>query len=365
MAEQLREASEELRYDERRKRLKDRFEKWRVEGVVFFDMKNIRYLTGFSGSDGAFFLGVKREVLLVDGRYTSQAKGQVTSVEVVEYRDKMDGISGLIKEERIESLGFESTALSCYNYGLLKARLSEVRLEPLGKELLRIRALKDEEEIVLIEKAAEIASCAFERVRDLMRPGVEERTFSIELEYQMKLLGAEDLAFPVIVASGPSASRPHARPGERCFSRGDTVVVDFGAVFGGYNCDETRTFLIDGYSGESLRVWSCVYEAQLKGIEAVKPGVPFKEIDKIVRSVIEQYGYGEFFTHGTGHGVGLDVHEFPRIAADAEGELEEGMVLTIEPGVYIPEKMGVRIEDTVLVEKGGAKVLTKTSKKIG
>lgn len=354
-----------MRYSERRGKLRKSFEKWRVEGVVFFDMQNIRYLTGFSGSDGAFFLGPERDVLLVDGRYTNQAREEVTDIGVVQYRNKLDCLAALIKEERLESLGFESTALNYEQYLSLKASIPEISLEPLGKELSVIRALKDNEEVGLIAKAAEIASSAFERVRHLLRPGMEERRFALELEYQMRLLGAEGLAFPVIVASGPRASYPHARPSERCFTRGDTVIVDFGAVYGGYHCDETRTFIVDGDCEESLRVWNCVCEAQIKGIEAIKPGVPFREIDRIVRNVIEEHGYGDFFTHGTGHGVGLDVHEFPRIAADTEGELEEGMVVTIEPGVYIPERLGVRIEDTVLVTKDGAKILTKTSKKIG
>lgn len=350
-------------FSERITRIRSRFPEVHVDGILFLDMKNIRYLTGFTGSDGVLLIENEREILLVDGRYTNQARIEVRHASVIEYRDKLKGIESILMESAADTVGFEAMSMSVNAYLILKERVRSLILKPMSTEMSGIRAVKDEAEIARMKKASEISFQAMETVRGLIRPGSMEKDIALELEYQMGRNGAEQAAFPTIVASGENSSLPHAQPGLRKIERGDIVTIDYGAVYEGYHSDETWTVLV-GHAGDKQQdVYSIVKEAHDRALEAVKAGIPCREIDQVARSFIEDKKLGAYFSHGTGHGVGLDVHEAPRISNQSEQVLERGMVVTIEPGVYLPGLWGVRIEDMVLVRDDGCEILTKMPKK--
>jgi len=333
-----------------------------ADALLFLDMKNIRYLTGFTGSDGAFILGTKEDTLLVDGRYTNQARKEILGINVTEYKDKIDGITAILSDGGLRTVGLESQAVSLSIYLTLRERLSGLALNPVSNELSSIRAVKDEKEIDFIRKATEISYEALAAVCALVKPGIRENDIAIELDYQMRKRGGEQISFPTIVASGANAAQPHAQPGLRAIKNGDLVIIDCGAIYGGYHSDETCTFAVGGKDERQEEVYSLVKEAHDRAIDAVKAGIPCQDIDRIARDCIENGKLGTYFTHGTGHGVGLDVHEAPRVAMNSDMILAAGMVLTIEPGVYLPDLWGIRIEDMILVKEEGSEVLTKTSK---
>ncbi|HTZ38729.1 MAG TPA: Xaa-Pro peptidase family protein [Syntrophales bacterium] len=335
-----------------------------VEALLILDLKNIHYLTGFSGSDGALLVGPGRPVLLVDGRYTSQAGKEAPGARVVLYRDKASGIADALAASGAERVGFEPAVMTLELYNALRRKAKRVRWESLQAELSSIRAVKDQREIESIRRAIRIAADALRSTLERIRPGVCERDIAIELEYAIRMKGADAPSFDTIIASGPNSALPHARPGKRKIRTGDFVVIDYGAVCRGYHSDETCTFAV-GLGGRRFRkIYAIAKEAHDRALEAIGPGKACRDVDAAARGVIEKAGYGGFFSHGTGHGVGLDVHEAPRLSMLSDAVLEEGMVVTIEPGIYIPGSGGVRIEDMVLVEKGGGRVLTEFSKEL-
>jgi len=333
-----------------------------VEALLFLDIKNVRYLTGFTGSDGALLIGKRQKLLMVDGRYTNQAKREVPGVEIFEYREKIEGIEAIISDNSIKSIGFESTAMNVDTYLKLKKKLKSVKLTPMTHEIDTIRAIKDKREIAYISKAAEIAFESLSTVRDFIKPGVREKDIAIELDFRIARNGAEQVSFSTIVASGANSSQPHATPGSRKIKNGDVVMIDYGAVYYGYHSDETCTFIVGRADKKQREVYSLVKKAHDRALAAVKAGAACKGIDRVARTYLKGKNMGKYFTHGTGHGVGLDVHEAPRIADKSEQILEAGMVVTIEPGVYIPDVWGIRIEDMVLVKENGFEVLTKVPK---
>ena len=335
-----------------------------LEAFLILDLKNIRYLTGFTGSDGALVVGAGKPVLLVDGRYTTQARKQAPGTRVVLYRDKVSGIAEALSAGGVEHVGFEPAVATVELLSSLRRKSKQVRWKPLQRELGAIRAVKDPGEITQIRRAIRIAAGALGSTLGRIRPGVCERDIAVELEYTMRSMGAEAPAFDTIIASGPNSALPHARPGSRKIRPGDFVVIDYGAVWRGYHSDETCTFAVGSAGRRHERIYAVVKEAHDRALEAVRPGVACRDVDAAARGVIEKAGYGPLFSHGTGHGVGLDVHEAPRLSTLSDAVLEKGMVITIEPGIYLPGFGGVRIEDTVLVEKGGARVLTEFSKEL-
>jgi Xaa-Pro aminopeptidase len=335
-----------------------------VEAFLILDLKNIRYLTGFSGSDGALLVGAGKPQLLVDGRYTTQASRQAPGARVRLYREKASGIADALSASGFERVGFEPACVTVDLRGALRRKAKKIRWKPFPSELGAIRAVKDVEEIKSICKAIRIATAALRSTLEWIRPGVCERDIAIELEYTMRRMGADAPSFDTIIASGPNSALPHARPGTRKIRPADFVVVDFGAVWRGYHSDETCTFAVGRAGRKHEKIYAVVKEAHDRALEAVSPGVACRAVDAAARGVIEKAGYGSCFSHGTGHGVGLDVHEAPRLSTLSDAVLEEGMVITLEPGIYIPGFGGVRIEDTVLVGKGGARVLTEFSKEL-
>jgi len=334
-----------------------------VEALLFLGIKNIRYLTGFTGSDAALIVSERQTVLLVDGRYTTQARKQTRGIRVFEYREKAAGIEQVASGLRVKTLGFEAAAITYEFYALLLKKLKNIKLRAVTEDHLgSLRSVKSQEEIAFIKKAVQISTKALEAVLPFVKPGMPESDIALELHYRIRQQGAEALAFEAIIASGANAALPHAKPGSRRIKKGDLVVMDFGAVYGGYHSDETCTFGIGRLDRSQKKAYEAVKEAHDRALDAVRAGVACREIDGIARRSIEKRGYGKYFTHGTGHGIGLDVHEAPRLSIASDGILQEGMVVTVEPGIYIPGRWGVRLEDSVLVKKGGYEVLTRIPK---
>ncbi len=331
-------------------------------GILFFDLKNIRYLTGFSGSDGALLLLADRTVLLVDGRYRTQAASQAEGAEVRLYEDKVAGLAEALSGAEGLPFGFEAPSLSVDLYLSLTRRLDGKTLVPLLDEVRLLRAIKEESEVALMREAAAIASKSVLSLFPLIKPGVAERDLAAELEHTLRKNGAEGVSFPTIVASGENSALPHASPGPRRMQRGDVLILDFGAVVGGYCSDETVTVVLGPADREKQHAYTVLQEALREAKDSVRPGVACREVDGKARERIERAGWGPNFSHGTGHGVGLDVHEAPRLTSRSDEVLQEGMAVTVEPGVYFPGKWGMRIEDLVLVRSGGVETLSGVPK---
>lgn len=335
-----------------------------VEAIIFLGLPNIRYLTGFTGSDGALVLGREKGWFLTDSRYTTQASLEVTGVEVIEYRLKKEGIAALLMAEPIAKSGFEAEHTTVSFAQMLGEALPDVELLPIGSELDDLRIIKGADELRLLTESAAIASQALLGIMELIRPGVSERKIALELEFAMKRGGAEEKSFDFIVASGARGAMPHGKASDKVISSGELVTIDFGAVYGGYHSDETVTVSVGVPDNRQREIYSIVKDAHDKALEAVKPGIALKELDGIAREYIEGKGYSNYFGHGLGHGVGLEVHEKPTVSFRSEQIAEEGMVFTIEPGIYIPDWGGVRIEDTVVVTKDGLEILTGVPKEL-
>jgi Xaa-Pro aminopeptidase len=271
----------------------------------------------------------------------------------------MEGIFSLLSDLKLTRIGFESAFLPVSAHQFLIDRLPpEGKLVPLEEEMKNIRALKDKQELALLRTAIEIASKAFFEALELLKEGVVEREAALEMEWSMKRKGAEALGFDIIIASGKRSALPHGKASGKRVERGDFILIDFGSQFRGYHSDQTRTVVCGSPSSEQQKIYRIVKEAHDKAIEKVRPGISIGEVDGVARDHIRNEGYGEYFGHGLGHGIGLAVHEDPVVNGENKGLVQEGMVFTIEPGIYIPDWGGVRIEDMVLVTPHGAELLT-------
>jgi len=351
-------------YEKRISRIRSILRANNIEGILLVGMTNIRYLVGFTGSDAVLFIGEKISVLLIDGRYITQAGKEVTGCEILEYKDKIEGITALILDCGVKNIGFESSVLTCDQYFRLKDQLRGVVLKPLSTDIDSIRAIKDSNEIKYIRKAAHIASRSLMSIMEEIKPGMSEKDVALILESKMADSGGEGLSFETIVASGQNSALPHAKPGFNKIKEGDFVVIDYGSLYNGYHSDETRTLTMGKITEKQKKIYNIVKDAHDRALEAVKAGVSCREIDGIARGWIERAGFGQYFSHGTGHGVGLEVHEAPVISMNSEGFLEAGMVITVEPGIYIPGLWGIRIEDMALVERDGCDILSNISEEL-
>lgn len=335
----------------------------RVEAVLATGREDIRYLTGFSGSEALLLLTRERGVLVVDSRYTSQARKECVGVSVVESSEKTRDIPKIARRAGVKTVGFDARQLTLFQVEELKKN-GGIEWVPLAENLGKIRQRKDAGEKRLVKKAATISSNAFLDILGEIKAGMEEREVSLLLEFRIKKSGAEAIPFPFIVASGERGALPHGLASGKAIKKGEFVTVDFGAVYDGYCSDETCTVVVGRPTEKQKRVYRVVQEAHDRAINAVKPGVQRKTIDRAARDVIEKAGLGKYFGHGTGHGVGLAVHEEPRIAPRERGAIEAGMVFTIEPGVYIPGWGGARIEDLVWVTRGGCELMSSVPKEL-
>jgi Xaa-Pro aminopeptidase len=348
----------------RRTRLKPFFEEHALEALLITDLKNIRYLCGFSGSDGALLLTRDQAWFLCDSRYTTQASGEVFDADLIEYPAKFESICSLINDKNIRRLGFEASHTLVTDFRQMTERLSGCDLVGIGASLDAIRSCKDKCEIALLAEVAQLASVALQVVLPMLRPGVSESGLALELEIEMRRQGADARAFDFIVASGERGALPHGRASDKLLCQGDMVTLDFGAVRGGYHSDETVTVAVGEPDSRSREIHAIVKEAHDRAIAAVRPGISCRDLDSVARDFIRQRGYEAYFGHGLGHGVGLDIHEKPVISPRSEAVVEEGMVFTIEPGIYIPGFGGVRIEDTVVATADGCTVLTSAPKEL-
>lgn len=351
----------------RRERLRPLLDDAGVDALLVTHLTNVRYLTGFTGSAGVLVIGHDRTTLVTDGRYADQAPAQVTAsgaevaVEIAG-PDQRAVVARLLGS--VPRLGLEADTLPWGQVRAWGAALGGTELVATSGVVESLREQKDEGEIARMRAAAAIADEALAAVLPMLATGPTEADFGRELDAAMRRSGASGPSFETIVASGPNAALPHARPGERRVGRGELVVLDFGAVVDGYCSDMTRTVCVGEPGDEDRRHYEVVRDAQAAGVAAVRAGVSAKSVDQACRSVIEAAGWGDRFTHGTGHGVGLDVHEAPRVAATATATLRPGHVVTVEPGVYLPSRAGVRVEDTVVVTDTGCVPLTLTPKEL-
>ena len=349
-------------------RLRARLDEAGCDALLVTDLTNVRYLTGFTGSAALLLVTHDDLVFVTDGRYRDQAAAQLGAagvaarVEIGRTRDEQRGLlAGAVSG--VARLGLEAEAVTWAQQRRFATEWFEgtemVATEGLVEDL---RQVKDAGEVARLAAACAIADAALATVRPRLGEGPTEAEVALELEWQMRRLGADGPSFDTIVASGPNGAMPHHRAGERRIDEGDLVVVDFGALVDGYHSDMTRTFAVGDPSDTQQRMLDVVHAAQAAGVAAVRAGVAAAAVDEACRAVLREVGWEDAFLHGTGHGVGLDIHESPRVAASAAGSLADGHVVTVEPGVYLPEHGGVRIEDTVVVTAEGCRTLTLAPK---
>lgn len=333
-----------------------------VDAIIIRGMDNIFYLTGFRGSEGSLLVTRGDVLLLTDFRYLTYAAEVTKDIAIIETKGKENPLVTLCDRYGIRKIGFDSCNTTYQVYQGWRETIPNVELIPIGTEIETIRAQKEPGEVLAIRQAIQLATEAFTRVLTKIAPGTTEKQIAAELDYTMKSLGSDGPSFETIVASGARAALPHAKPTDKALKQGEAIIIDFGCQLLGYSTDETCTIAL-GEVGQRLQeIFSVVDEARKAGIRAVRAGLPVHELDTLVRGTVEEHGYGEFFRHGTGHGVGIAVHEAPAITAKGEGLLEENMVITVEPGIYIPHVGGIRMEDMVLVTESGGEVLTHLRK---
>ncbi len=337
-----------------------------LNGFLVTAQANGRYLTGFTGSDGLCFVTPAAAFFVTDFRYMEQAAKEVAS-----FFDLLFAHQSLFQplaEKKLlpplAKIGFEAAHLSYAQFQKLKEWFPETDFVPTEKILEEQAMRKEEAEIALLRQAARMADRALEEVLPLIKPGKKEREIAAELTYRMRLLGSEKDAFEPIVASGIRSALPHGLASDKIIGHNEFVMLDFGAVFHGYTSDMTRTIVVGKASPEMKKMYKTVREAQAKAIEAARPGMSCHELDQVAREHIGKAGYGQFFLHSLGHGLGLQVHSEPRVGSGSEVVLEENMVITIEPGIYIPEVGGVRIEDDIVIRKDGAECLTHFTREL-
>jgi Xaa-Pro aminopeptidase len=329
--------------------------------ILVTNITNVGYLTGFGGTNGACVCGPGTRLLLTDFRYTERAEAEVEEWEVITVAD--DWLGG-IAERLTGRTGFEDDHVSVRLLEKLRAKLPDgVELVAAGGAVEKLRRVKDEAELAAIAAAAELADEVWRWSLERGLGGRSEREVARAAEARIRELGG-DPSFPAIVAAGSNGALPHAEPGEREIGTGELVVFDMGAKLDGYCSDGTRTFAVGEPSERAREVYEAVRAAQAAALEAISPGIGGEELDGVARKVIEAAGYGERFGHGLGHGVGLEVHEAPRLSPRSEDVLEVGEVVTVEPGVYLPGELGVRIEDLIVAAEGGHRNLSGLPKEL-
>ena len=341
-------------------KLREYMKKESLDAIIITSFANIYYYSGFTSEDGLLFITMDKAYLLTDSRYTVQASNECKNMKVITITRSYSNSLKSILSDSIKKIGFEES-LPFVRYQAFKEILN---LEMASLNIESLKNIKDEIEIKKIKKACAIADKCYRHILKFIKVGMRECEVRNEMLSYMLSLGASKESFDIIVASGKRGAMPHGVASNKRIKEGDFVTLDFGCINNFYCSDITRTFVMGKPKREMLEIYEIVKEAQLRGIEAVKPGIKAKEIDLACRDFIEEMGYGEFFTHSTGHGLGILVHDNLSISPRSETILKEGMVFTIEPGIYIEGLGGVRIEDDVVVTKDGCEVLTKASKKL-
>lgn len=345
-------------------KLRRKVEEKNLDALLILSGPNVHYVTGFTGSDSAVLLTLHQQILLTDFRYTEQCRKECPEWEVAEHPDVpwTEWVARFMSKHRLKRLGLEADHLSWGQYRKLSEAAPRVLLEPTIGVVEELRVTKSSWEVERIRRALQVAETAFVELRDRIRPGASEKELADELETLLRRRGASQSGFETIVAFGANSSAPHACPGSARLDENSTALVDWGARLDWYNSDLTRVLVAGRVTSKFEKLYRVVLDAQRAGIEAVGPGVKACEVDAAARNVIREAGLSERFGHGLGHGVGLEVHEAPTLRSKSEAVLMPGMVVTIEPGIYIPGWGGIRIEDMVLVTKTGREVLSGLDK---
>ena len=352
----------------RQQKLREHLSTTRFDALLVSHLPNIRYLCGFTGSAGLLLVEAKASTFFSDVRYDTQAHEEVKSAKVVITRKgPLEALGEFLakrrKRARRQIIGLESDHFTlAEKKRLTQTRSASVLFKDAPPVVERFRMIKDDDEIARIRNAVLLGAKIYDRALEVLRPGVKEVEVAAEMELAARRGGAEAMSFDTIIASGPRSALPHGRASSQPISRDSFVVCDFGVILSSYCSDQTRTVWVGTASDEARQAYEAVCEAQQAAIEAVRAGVKAGEVDAAARTSLREAGFGRYFTHSTGHGVGLEIHEGPRIGDGQREILQQGMVITIEPGVYFPGKWGVRIEDIVVVTAGGCEVLTPTKK---
>jgi Xaa-Pro aminopeptidase len=349
--------------EQRRRSLSERLTELKVDALLVSSPANVRYLTGYAGSNGLLLLTKTEAHFFTDPRYAIEASEKISCKVHIEKKALRIGASAVIKRKRLKKIGFESSWLRFEDYSKLKEELTlGVVLHPIGRVIEEQRMVKSPSEIALIRRSVITNSAAYEKTIRRVHAGAREMDIAAELDYQMRALGAEKAAFETIVASGTRTALPHAHPTAHRLGENELLLIDMGACQEGYASDMTRVAHTGTPSKRILKIYKAVLEAQLASVASVKAGVTTGEVDAAARNVLKRHELDRAFVHSTGHGLGLEIHEPPRIARKDKTMLRAGMAITIEPGAYIDGVGGIRIEDTVLVTENGCEMLTQTPK---
>ncbi|AIQ69993.1 M24 family metallopeptidase [Paenibacillus graminis] len=333
-----------------------------LDAILITSGINRRYLSGFTGSSGFVLVTGDDSYLLTDFRYMTQAAEQVTGLKVVQHGPKfIDTVRELLQGANVR-IGFEQDDVTFSAYSAYAAALQPAVLVPVSKAVENLRAFKDEGELAVMQRAADLADATFSHILNVIKPGMTERDVDLEMEFYMRTHGATSSSFDTIVASGERSAMPHGVASSKVIQNNEFVTFDFGALLDGYCSDVTRTIALGTPDPKLKEIYDIVLEAQLHTLANIKPGMTGRECDALARDVITRYGYGEYFGHSTGHGLGMEVHENPRLSKLADEIMEPGMVVTVEPGIYLPGLGGVRIEDDIVITESGTMLLTHSSK---
>jgi Xaa-Pro aminopeptidase len=353
----------------RLQKLRTSIAKKRLDALLLSQPKNLLYISGFTGSSGCLLISGQNAILATDFRYVEQAKGESPDFEIIQTkRELRDWLPGLVNDLGWHKVGFEADFISYEGYHNLseamETKQASFELVPTTGIVEQLRSIKDSEELGFITKAVELVDAAFEQAKAIIRPGITEKEAAWEIEKFLRQEGSEGMPFEIIVASGPNSALPHARPTEKIIRSNEPVLIDMGARISGYCSDFTRTLFLGKADKTFREIYNIVLKAQTIAIQKIESGMDASQADRLARSVIEQAGYGDAFGHGLGHGVGLVVHESPTLGPNSSDSLGDGMVFTVEPGIYLAGQGGVRIEDMVVLENGKARVLTRANKNI-
>jgi Xaa-Pro aminopeptidase len=351
----------------RRKKLRALIKKAEADALLVTNFKNVTYLTGFTGDDSYLLATLDGETLVTDPRYTTQLEEECPRLDL-EIRapgvKMLTAVTKAVKKLKVERLGIEGNSATVSLQQSLAKALPGVQIVVTENLVERLRIVKDKHEIAATRVACLQARRAYDVVRAVIKPEMTELEVAAELEYQARRFGAKALSFPAIVAVGPRAALPHATPTARCLGDSDFTLVDWGANSGLYMSDLTRIIVTGKISPKLRKIYGVVLKAQLAAIEAIRPGVTCQQVDSVARRIITRAGFGKAFGHGLGHGTGLEIHEAPRLAVGQKTKLRPGMIVTVEPGIYLPGWGGVRIEDDILVTRTGHEVLSDVPKQL-
>lgn len=346
-------------------RLRELLAKSNGDALLVTHPVNRHYLSGFTGSAGVLLISQGHAALVTDFRYREQAPRQAQGFEIIEHGNVMNAtIADVIRQWGVKTLLFEDGNMTFASYRVLEKAVDFAQLQPAGTLVEQLRMIKDDSEIAIMQEAADLADRAFAHILGFVKPGVAEAQIALELEVFMRSHGATSSSFDTIVASGERSALPHGVASDRTIGPGEFVKLDFGAYYKGYCSDITRTVVVGTPSDKHREIYGIVQEAQQYALDRLAPGMTGKEGDALTRDIITRYGYGECFGHGTGHGLGMEIHEAPRLSLTGDTVLTPGMTVTVEPGIYLPGFGGVRIEDDVVMTETGIHILTRSPKQL-